>query len=66
MHFVANHELHTTDPGLSLKALALLQREAAMHPHTQFLPGDEGEAAARRRAGVQRGTGARAESTLLP
>ncbi|KIZ07018.1 hypothetical protein MNEG_0929 [Monoraphidium neglectum] len=41
VHFVANHELHTTDPGLSLRALDLLQRLAAQHPHTKYMPADE-------------------------
>ncbi|GBF97953.1 hypothetical protein Rsub_10626 [Raphidocelis subcapitata] len=37
VHFVANHELHSTDPSLSLNALRLLQRIAAHHPHAEFL-----------------------------
>lgn len=42
VHFVANHEMHTTDPSLSMRALTLLQKVASYHPHTLFLPADDG------------------------
>jgi hypothetical protein len=57
VHFVANHELHTRDPSLSINALRLLQRIAAHHPHAEFLAGTEGGWAAmgRQRALLRRG-----------
>jgi hypothetical protein len=42
VHFVANHELHATDPALSVRALQLLQQTAALHPHARALPADRG------------------------